>query len=144
PPELDPAFYGFSAADMSTVVSCEAPSGSGAYTLAQLIARLRNTYCCSIGVEYMHLDDEARSWLQERMETGENPLQLDREDQLRVLTRLTEAVVFEAFLREQYVGAKRFSLEGAETLTPLLDLAIEHAGAQGIKEIVMAMAHRGR
>src|SRR2546430_13662143 len=78
------------------------------------------------------------------MEMTENRTQLTREEQLRILTRLTDAVTFEEFIRKKFVGAKTFSLEGAESLIPLLDLAIEKAGEQGIQEIVMGMAHRGR
>src|SRR5438874_12098431 len=78
------------------------------------------------------------------MEMTENRLRLKREEQLRILTRLTDAVVFEEFIRKKFVGAKSFSLEGSESLIPLLDLAIEKAAEQGIEEIVFGMAHRGR
>ncbi len=106
---------------------------------------LRNTYCRSIGVQFMHIDDLVmRQWLQVRMEGTENRLRLSRPEQLRILQRLTDAVVFETFIQRKYIGAKSFSLEGSETLIPLLDLAIEKAGEQGIDEIVMGMAHRGR
>ena len=103
-------------------------------TLGQLLERLRNTYCRSIGVQYMHIDDlSVRRWLQRRMETSENRLQLTRQEQLRILTRLTDAVAFEEFIRKKFVGAKTFSLDGSESLIPLLDLAIEKAGEQGIR-----------
>jgi 2-oxoglutarate dehydrogenase E1 component len=93
----------------------------------------------------MHIEDlSVRRWLQRRMETTQNRLQLSREDQLRILTRLTDAVAFEEFIRRKFPGAKTFSLDGSESLIPLLDLAIEKAGEQGIQEIVMGMAHRGR
>src|SRR5256886_11471778 len=93
----------------------------------------------------MHIDElGVRRWLQRRMEPTENRLALTREEQLRILTRLTDAVTFEEFIHRKFVGAKSFSLEGSESLIPLLDLAIEKAGEQGIKEIVLAMAHRGR
>lgn len=145
PPELDPAFYGFRPEDKDLLVSSEAIPGADITTLGELIERLSSTYCRSIGVEYMHIHDmEARTWLQNRMESTGNRLKLNRPEQLRILTRLTDAVMFEEFVREKYVGAKSFSLEGAETLIPLLDLAIEHAGDQGVDEIVLAMAHRGR
>lgn len=145
PPELDPAFYGFQPGDMDAVVSSDTIPGANVTTLGELVERLKSTYTRSIGVEYMHIHDmEARTWLQERMETTGNRLKLDRPEQLRILTRLTDAVMFEEFIREKYIGAKSFSLEGAETLIPLLDLAIEHAGDQGVDEIGIAMAHRGR
>ncbi|MEM7738910.1 MAG: 2-oxoglutarate dehydrogenase E1 component, partial [Deinococcota bacterium] len=114
-------------------------------TIANAIATLQATYCRSIGVQFMHIDDQAvRIWLQERMEQTQNRLELTSEQQRRILRKLTDAVEFEAFLQKKYVGAKSFSLEGGESLIPLLDLAIEEGGQQGIDEIVLGMAHRGR
>ncbi len=145
PPEIDPSFYGITAADLLEPVSERTLSGGEARTVGAVLGRLRNTYCRSIGVQFMHIDDEGvREWLQSRMESSENRLQLTREQQLRILTRLTDAVIFEEFLQKKYVGAKSFSLGGCESLIPLLDLAIEKAGDQGVDEIVLAMAHRGR
>src|SRR5204863_8891748 len=145
PPELNPSTYGFMPTDMERLFSCETISCDGEMTLAEILDRLWNTYCRSIGVEYMHIDDpDVRKWLQVRMEGTENRLPLKRDEQLRILTRLTDAVMFEEFIHKKFVGAKSFSLEGSESLIPLLDLAIEKAGEQGIKEIVLAMAHRGR
>jgi 2-oxoglutarate dehydrogenase E1 component len=145
PTELDPAYYGFTDADMDRRFSCETMHCQGFLTLRQIIERLRNTYCRSIGVEYMHIDDlKIRRWLQERMEPTENRINISRKEQLRILTRLTDAVTFEEFIRKKFIGAKSFSLEGSESLIPLLDLAIEKAGEQGVHEIVLGMAHRGR
>jgi 2-oxoglutarate dehydrogenase E1 component len=145
PPELDPKFYGLTPADMDQLFSCETLVPQGRLTLAQILDRLWNTYCRSIGVEYMHIDaPSVRQWLQERMEWTENRVQLSREEQIRILTRLTDAVSFEEFIRKKFVGAKSFSLEGSESFIPLLDLAIERAGEQGTREIVLGMAHRGR
>jgi 2-oxoglutarate dehydrogenase E1 component len=145
PKELQPEFFGFTQADMNLPVQSETFQYDGPLTLGQLLQRLRNTYCRSIGVQYMHIDDlSVRRWLQRRMETTENHLQLTREEQLRILTRLTDAVTFEEFIRKKFVGAKTFSLEGSESLIPLLDLAIEKAGDQGVQDIVVGMAHRGR
>jgi 2-oxoglutarate dehydrogenase E1 component len=145
PPELDPKFYGFKEEDFTRRFSCETFHGDGRLTLREIIERLQNTYCRSIGVQYMHIDDVAiRRWLQQRMEFTENRLKLTRKEQLRILTRLTDAVIFEEFLRKKFIGAKSFSLEGCESLIPLLDLAIEKAGEQVISEIVLGMAHRGR
>ena len=145
PPELDPEFYGFTEADMDRRFACEAMCAGGTLPLREVIERLRNTYCRSIGVQFMHIDDSfVRHWLQERMESSSNRLSLSREEQIRILTRLTDAVIFEEFIRKKFIGAKSFSLEGAESLIPLLDLAIERAGEQQIDEIVLAMAHRGR
>jgi len=145
PPELEPEFFGFTEADMDRPVQCETFQYDGPLTLRSLLERLRNTYCRSIGVQYMHIDElGVRRWLQRRMEMTENRLRLKREEQLRILTRLTDAVTFEEFIRKKFVGAKSFSLEGSESLIPLLDLAIEKAAEQGIQEIVFGMAHRGR
>src|SRR5687767_2557653 len=130
---------------MDQSFSCKSLACEGRLTLAEILDRLWNTYCRSIGVEYMHIDVPAvRKWLQERMERSQNRLQLSRAEQLRILTRLNDAVSFEEFIRKKFVGAKSFSLEGSESLIPLLDLAIERAGEQGVREIVLGMAHRGR
>src|SRR5437016_7225593 len=145
PPELDLGFYGFTEADLERRFACESMCGGGTLTLREIVEHLRNTYCRSIGVQFMHIDDSfVRHWLQERMEGAGNRLNLGREEQLRILTRLTDAVIFEEFIRKKFIGAKSFSLEGAESLIPLLDLAIEKAAEQGIQEIVFGMAHRGR
>lgn len=145
PLELDPAYHNFSEADMDIEFPPETLMGVGKVTLREIIERLQNTYCRSIGVQYMHIDELAvRAWLQERMESTENRITLGREEQLRILTRLTDAVIFEEFIQTKYIGAKRFSLEGAESLIPLLEQAIERAGEHGIREVVLGMAHRGR
>ena len=145
PPELDLDFYGLTEADMNRLFACEAMCGGGTITLREILERLRNTYCRSIGVQFMHIDDSfVRHWLQERMESTGNRISLSHEEQIRILTRLTDAVIFEEFIRKKFIGAKSFSLEGAESLIPLLDLAIERAGVYGIDEIVLGMAHRGR
>ena len=145
PPELNPAHYGFTPQDMERPFSCQTISCDGPLTLAEILDLLWNTYCRSIGVEYMHIDDtRVRRWLRERMEGTQNRLRLTHPEQVRILTRLTDAVIFEEFIRKKFVGAKSFSLEGSESLIPLLDLAIEKASEQGIQEIVLGMAHRGR
>ncbi len=144
-PELDPGHYGFGAEHMELVFSCRTLSGATRRPLREIIECLRNTYCRSIGVQFMHIDDLAtRHWLQERMEGTENRLKLSRTEQFRILKLLTDAVVFEEFIQRKYVGAKSFSLEGCESLIPLLALAIDKAGEQGVREIVLGMAHRGR
>lgn len=144
-PELDPQYYGFTDADLDRLFVCETMKRDGRLPLREIIRRLRETYCGSIGAQFMHIDNlQMRHWLQERIEGSYNRTTLSRETQLRILTRLTDAVVFEEFIRRKFVGAKSFSLEGAESLIPLLDLAIEKAADQGVREIVLAMAHRGR
>jgi len=144
-PDLDPAQFGITEAHMDQVVTSQTFQFEGSLSVRDLLQRLRNTYCRSIGVEYMHIDDlSVRRWLQRRMEPTENRLELSREEQLRILTRLTDAVTFEEFIHKKFIGAKSFSLEGCESLIPLLDLAIEKASEHGVKEIVVGMAHRGR
>jgi len=143
--ELDPAFYGLSEADMDRPFSTRTIEGASVRTLRGIVERLQSTYCRSIGVQFMHIDDfDVRHWLQERMEGTGNHLELSRQEQLRVLARLTDASMFEEFIQKKYVGAKRFSLEGAETLIPALDMAIEKGGENGVDSIILAMAHRGR
>jgi len=144
-PELDPEYYGFTEDDMDRPFSTATIHGPDVLTLRDIANRLRNTYCRAIGVQYMHMDDlTVRQWLQDRMEGTENHITLSKQEQLRILTRLTDATIFEEFIQKRFTGAKSFSLEGAESLIPLLDLTIEKAGDQGIREIVLGMAHRGR
>jgi 2-oxoglutarate dehydrogenase E1 component len=145
PPELNLDFYGFAEGELDLLVNLPTLHYGTPLTVREIFHRLRDTYCRSIGVQYMHIDDLAiRQWLERRIEDPQNRKQLTREEQLRILTRLTDAVVFEEFLRKKFLGAKTFSLEGCETLLPLLDLAIEKAGRQGVQNIVIGMAHRGR
>ncbi len=144
-PELEPSFYGLTEQDLDTPLSTQLVGGADVQTVRQLIERLKNTYCRHIGVQFMHIDDlSIREWLQHRMEHTQNSLTLSRDEQRRIFKRLTDAVTFEQFVQTKYVGTKSFSLEGAETLIPLLDLAIEKTADQGVDEIVIGMAHRGR
>jgi 2-oxoglutarate dehydrogenase E1 component len=145
PRELDPDYHGLTDADLDRPFACATMEPDRLLPLREIIQRLHNTYCRSIGVQFMHIDDyETRRWLQERMERTQNRLALGRNEQLRILTRLTDAVMFEEFIRKKFIGAKSFSLEGCESLIPLLDLAIERAGEMGVTDIVLGMAHRGR
>ncbi len=145
PAELDPAFYGFTDEHMDLEFSTQWFGGPECRTLRSMLNWLQTTYCRSIGVQFMHIDSlQVRAWLQERMERSANRLRLSRNEQLRILRRLSDAVTFEEFVQKKYVGAKSFSLEGAESLIPLLDMSIERAAGQGIDLIVLGMAHRGR
>ena len=145
PEELDPEFYGFAEADLDKKFSTSWFGGPERRTLRQIISWLRNTYCRSIGVQYMHIDSlRVRRWLQDRMEGTGNYLRLEKDTQLRILRKLTDATVFEEFLLTNFPGKKTFSLEGGETLIPMLDLMISRAGRYGVREIVLGMAHRGR
>jgi 2-oxoglutarate dehydrogenase E1 component len=143
--EVDLDHDQFTDEELDTPLSSLTIAGEDVRTLRQIVQRMRNTYCRSIGAQFMHIDDwEIREWLQQRMEGTENRIKLAHAEQIRILQRLTDATLFERFLHEKWVGAKTFSLEGGETLIPLLDLAIEKAADQGVKEIVLGMAHRGR
>jgi 2-oxoglutarate dehydrogenase E1 component len=143
---IDPANYGLDAVDLDREAMASIGGGSARpVKMRELIDQLEKTYCGFVGFEYMHIPDRhVREWLQKRIEQGELDKSPPREIQLRILTRLTDAVIFEEFVRKKYLGAQTFSLEGAETLIPLLDLALEAAARDGIVEVVMAMAHRGR
>jgi len=144
-PQLDPQFYGFTEADLNRRFYVETLARDRRLPLHEILRRLREIYCGAVGVQYMHIDDlRIRHWLQDRIESPAFRARLSRDTQLRILTRLTDAVVFEQFIRKKFVGAKSFSLEGGETLIPMLDLAIEKASELGVREIVLGMAHRGR
>ncbi|RIK82543.1 MAG: 2-oxoglutarate dehydrogenase E1 component [Planctomycetota bacterium] len=145
PPELDPAYYGFTEADYDRLFSTRTLQGPRQRTLREILRWLQNTYCRAIGVQFMHIDDLViREWLQGRMEETENRTQLTRDEQIRIYRKLVDATSFETFVQTKFIGAKSFSLEGGESLIPLLDLAIEKAGDDGVDEIVLGMAHRGR
>lgn len=144
-PELDPHFYHLTEADLDRSFSTDTIEGPQSMSLRQIIKRLRNTYCRAIGVQFMHMDDlRVRQWLQVRMEGTENRIQLDRRQQMRIYRQMTTAAVFEEFIQKRFLGAKSFSLEGSETLIPLLEMAIERAASHEIDDVVLAMAHRGR
>ena len=144
-PELEPGYYGFGEAELDLEFSADTLPGAKVRTLRGIIDHLKNTYCRSIGVQFYHIDElDVRRWLQDRMEATENRLDLSHEEQLRILTRLTDAIIFEEFIQKKFLGAKTFSLQGAESLIPLVDLAIDIAGEYGLAEIVIGMGHRGR
>jgi 2-oxoglutarate dehydrogenase E1 component len=144
-PLLEPSEFGFGERDLDRVVDCSVFLGCRTATLRELIARLRATYCRTIGVEYLHIHDkEQRQWLQERMEPTSNDPRLTRAERLEILQDLIAAEGIEHFLALRYPTAKRFSIEGGEALVPMLDFLIEDAGQHGVREMVLGMAHRGR
>lgn len=144
-PELDPEYYGMTDEDLELLFNFGHISGQQSLPLKEIITILKDTYTKFIGVQFMHIDALIeREWLQKRMESTRNTIVLSKKQQIRILERLTDAVVFEQFIQKKFVGAKSFSLEGAETLIPLLDQAIEKAAAQGVDHIVIGMPHRGR
>lgn len=145
-PELEPAFYGFSDADMDIVFNISNTYfGSDTATLRDLLQALRDTYCRSIGAEFQYMTDPAQKrWMQERLESSRSTGNFTREQKVHILDRLTAAEGLERYLHTKYVGQKRFSLEGGESFIASLDETIQRAGSNGIQEIVIGMAHRGR
>ena len=145
-PELELAHYELGADDLDTRFSSRTISGSGTMTLRRIYDHLRATYSRRIGAQFMHIDDlRTKEWLQQNLEQpDEKRRHLTRAEQVRILTKLTDAEIFEDFLQKKFLGAKRFSLEGGETLIPLMDNLIDEAAEHGVEEIVIGMAHRGR
>ncbi|MBN8763108.1 MAG: 2-oxoglutarate dehydrogenase E1 component [Thiobacillus sp. 63-78] len=144
-PELDPAHYGLTEADLAREFETGSLFGVERTTLADILQRLDNAYCGHVGVDYMHITDVARKrWLQERIESARGRFGVSGSLKKQLLKRLTDAETLEKFLHTRHVGQKRFSLEGAESLIPLLDQVIARCARHGAKEIVMGMAHRGR
>lgn len=145
-PELDPTFYGFSDADLETVFNTSNTFfGKETMSLRELLNALRETYCGTIGAEYMYISDQAQKrWWQEKLETIRSKPNFTADKKKHILGRLTAAEGLERFLHTKYVGQKRFSLEGGESFIAAMDELIQQAGANGVQEIVIGMAHRGR
>ena len=142
---LDLSGFDLSEEDLDRLFYAPATLFQQQVPLRQIISALRETYCHSIGVEYMHLQDPLeRAWLQDRMEPSRNRPQLSSDEKLETLNKLCQATLFEHLLHTRYVGQKRFSLEGAEIIVPMLDTLVRHASRGGCREILMGMAHRGR
>ncbi|WIK91251.1 multifunctional oxoglutarate decarboxylase/oxoglutarate dehydrogenase thiamine pyrophosphate-binding subunit/dihydrolipoyllysine-residue succinyltransferase subunit [Winkia neuii] len=142
-PDLSLANYGLTVWDLDRSFPTGGFGGAANMTLRQILTRLRDTYTRSMGIEYMHIQDPAqRAWLQRQIETPyEKP---SKEAQRHILSTLSRAEAFETFLQTKYVGQKRFSLEGGESLIPLLDTALTAAARRGLPDAVIGMAHRGR
>jgi 2-oxoglutarate dehydrogenase E1 component len=144
-PELDPAHYGLTEADMDTVFNTGSLVGPDQMTLREILKAVKETYCGSIGVEYMYITDTSQKrWIQNRLEGVRAKPSFIAEYKRHILERLTAAEILEKYLHTRYVGQKRFSLEGSDSLIPLLDLLVQHSGKQGVQEMVIGMAHRGR
>ncbi len=145
-PELDPAFYGFTEADLDTVFNISNTYfGQETAPLRDILNMLRDTYTRSIGAEFMYISDPTeKRWLQERLESIRSTPTFSGEKKKHILERLTAAEGLERYLHTKYVGAKRFSLEGGESFIASIDEVIQRAGEKGIQEIVIGMAHRGR
>ncbi len=145
-PELELSFYGFSDADLETVFNTSNTFfGKDTMSLRDLLNALRETYCGTIGAEYMYITDQVRKrWWQEKFESVRSKPKFSPEKQRHILDRLTAAEGLERFLHTKYVGQKRFSLEGGESFIASMDELIQLAGSKGVQEIVIGMAHRGR
>jgi 2-oxoglutarate dehydrogenase E1 component len=144
-PKLSLDHFNLSESDLDTSFDLGTYLGGGQMKLRDIIANLRSTYSDRIGVEYTHIQDvEVRQWLQERMESSRNQPSFSSSEKVRILRRVHKAELFERFLHTKYVGQKRFSLEGGETMIAAVDSIIEHCPSVGVEEVVMGMAHRGR
>jgi 2-oxoglutarate decarboxylase len=143
--DLDPATYGLTLWDLDREFITNGLGGKDRATLREILEVLRDTYCGTVGVEYMYIaDPERKEWLQQRMESTRNRTPLDPAARLRVLEKVVEAESFERFLHAKYIGHKRFSLEGCEATIPLLDRVLSEAARQEVREAVIGMSHRGR
>ena len=144
-PTLEIINFGLDQDDLSTIFNAGEIIGLGPQPLSIIIKHLEDIYCQSIGVEYMYIrQPEVISWIQKKLNVNDNQANFSDSQKKKLMTKLIEAVSFENFLHTKYVGQKRFSLEGGESLIPALDILIEEAANKGVEEFVMGMAHRGR
>ena len=145
-PDLDPAFYGFTDADQETVFDTSNTFfGKNSMTLRELLNALRETYCGTLGAEYMYTSEQnEKRWWQEKLESIRSKPNFNSDQKKGILERLTAAEGLERFLHTKYVGQKRFSLEGGESFIAAMDELIQQAGLKGVQEVVIGMAHRGR
>jgi 2-oxoglutarate dehydrogenase E1 component len=143
--ELDPAHYGLTPNDLDSVFGTGSFAGPAQAPLCDILAMLKQTYCGTIGLEYMHITDvPQKRWLQARFEGCRSTPNWSADEKRHILERLTAAEVFEKYLHTRFVGQKRFSLEGGESTIVLLDALVQHAARQSVQELVIGMAHRGR
>ncbi|MCM2315963.1 MAG: multifunctional oxoglutarate decarboxylase/oxoglutarate dehydrogenase thiamine pyrophosphate-binding subunit/dihydrolipoyllysine-residue succinyltransferase subunit [Thermoanaerobaculia bacterium] len=143
--ELNPAYYGLTLWDLDRDFVAGGLCGRMSASLREILDTLRETYCGKLAPEYMFIQDPVQKrWLQDRMEPLRNSAPLEAPVKRRILKKLNDSEVFEKFLHTKYVGHKRFSLEGAETLVPMLDHGLTLAALDGVEEVVIGMAHRGR
>jgi 2-oxoglutarate dehydrogenase E1 component len=143
--ELHPSNYGFAEADYGRKIFIDNVLGLEFATIPEMLVILRRTYCGTIGYEFMHISDPAeKAWMQERIEGPDKEITFTREGKRAILNKLVEAEGFEKFFEVKYAGARRFGLDGAESVIPALEQIIKRGGALGVKEIAVGMAHRGR
>ncbi len=143
--ELDPSTYGFSKNDWDRPIFIDNVLGMESATLRQIMEILKETYCGSIGVEFMHVQDPAqKAWIQERIESIRNTTQFTDMGKKAIYERLVGAETFEQFLHKKYTGTKRFGLDGSESVVPAIEQILKRGSQLGLKEVVIGMAHRGR
>ncbi len=144
-PELDPAYYGLTIWDLDREFPASSAWENSSYPLRDILLRMRETYCGSIGIEYMHIQDPTKKdWVKKKFEAQTIHLDFDKQDKLDILEKLIEAEQFESFLHKKFIGHKRFSLEGAESLIVMLDRLFDDAADNNCRNIIVGMAHRGR
>lgn len=144
-PELDPAHYGFSGGDYDRPIFINGVLGMEYATLREIVAALKETYCATIGCEFLHLTDpEEKAWIQQRIENVRNRTDFTTNGKRAILQRITAAEIFERFLHKKYPGTKRFGIDGGEVLIPAIEQIMKRGGQLGLQEIVLGMAHRGR
>ncbi len=144
-PELDPAFYGFTIWDLDRVFHAEDVWEKNNLPLREIIEKLRESYCGAIGYEFMHIQDpDKKNWIKEKIEISKKFVDLSKDDKIRIYKKLTEAEQFENYLHTKFVGHKRFSLEGGESVIVMLDEMFQIAADEKLNSIVLGMAHRGR
>lgn len=144
-PELDPAYYGFTIWDLDRDFPAASSWEEPSYPLRTIIERLRETYCGTIGIEFMHIQDQnKKDWIKKWFELGSGKIQFDKRQRLEILEKLVEAEQFENFLHKKFIGHKRFSLEGSESVIVLLDKILDEAADSDSENVVLGMAHRGR
>ena len=144
-PQLDPSFFGTSVEELEDLPASLVMEGAEDESLAQVLRRLQQAYCGTIGYEFEHLEDPAVvRWLWSQVESGVHTQPLEPGQRTRLLQRLTEVETLEQFLHRAYLGQKRFSIEGTDMLVPMLDLALEESARTGAERVVLGMAHRGR
>jgi 2-oxoglutarate dehydrogenase E1 component len=145
PPDLTPAYHGFTNADLDRPIWIGGALGFEQATVREIVDVLQETYCGHIGFEYMHISDvEERRFIQERIETAEDTVQFTPEGKQSILQKVIHAEQWEKFLARKYVGTKRFGLDGGESAVPALEAVIKYGGQMGVEEIDVGMAHRGR
>ena len=144
-PELDPKTYGFTDNDWDRPIFIDNVLGMESATLRQIMEIVKETYCSSIGIEFMHVQDPAqKGWIQERIESIRNATEFTKRGKKAIYERLVGAETFEQFLHKKYAGTKRFGLDGSESVVPAIEQILKRGSQLGMKEVVIAMAHRGR